>query len=516
MKTIDFWETVFRHKIKVVVIPLLLLGMGALVVFCFPRTYQSEAKLFLKVGRESVGIDPTATGQRMINLMQQGRDSEITSAIDLITSRGLIGKVVDELGPDYVLRGGPAGQGGPEPNAAAKAFQDFMAATIGAAIGAIKSIDPVGRREEAIMRLEESLMVDAERHSAMLVLQYETDTPRGAQEILDTVIDVYQRDHLRIHRNESTLAFFTEQEATLADELDHARNAVQRAKNEIGVASIEARRASLESQLQRVEVAVYVAEQDRSSAAASIEELDRQLADLPEREIASKRQIPNDGADLLRDQLYGLQMRKMDLMARYSETHPLVVAISQQVEQAESVVQGQETVREETVDDINPVHRQLTLSRRELTSKAAGLDAQLTMLAQQKQSLLESIKKLNQDDVRIDRLQRDESLLRTKFFRYADNLEQARIDQALEEQEISSVSIAQPPTLNEKPVSPSKALVGLASIVLAIAGTAATVLGLEQLNHKLRGEADTEQALGLPVLAAVPNNPVNGRVLSHY
>jgi uncharacterized protein involved in exopolysaccharide biosynthesis len=74
-------RVLLRHWKKVLVIPLLSMGLGLAVIFFFPRTYRSEAKLFLQVGRESVGLDPTATTGQTISLMQSGREDEVKAAI---------------------------------------------------------------------------------------------------------------------------------------------------------------------------------------------------------------------------------------------------------------------------------------------------------------------------------------------------------------------------------------------------------------------------------------------------
>lgn len=124
-------------------------------------------------------------------------------------------------------------------------------------------------------------------------------------------------------------------------------------------------------------------------------------------------------------------------------------------------------------------------------------------------------KKNNADEVRLTQLERDKTLLDRNYYQCAENLEQARIGEALERDQVSSISLAQEATFTEKPVSPSKLLVGLGSIMLAFAGTAATLLGFEQLNNKLRDEAAIEEATGVPVLTTVPDNSTQGRVLSH-
>ena len=506
----DFWETVFRHKKKLLIFPTLVLAIATAVILWYPRTYQSEAKLFLQVGRESVGIDPIATTGSTISLQKNDRETEVRSAMQIIGSRGVLAQVVEEMGPDYILRGGPEGA-----IAGESAITKQLLRPITALIKTLKQIDPVSIEEEAIIEIEESLIVDSERDSTVIVVQYDTMTPEGAQEILAKLIEVYQREHLRIHRNPNSEEFFAGQYEMLQQRLEDANKKLRDAKNNMGLASIEGRRATLENQLKLVEQESYSTEQDLATSLARSTDLKKQIAAMPERMLASRKKIPNEGADLLREQLYALQMRQMDLKARYNDSHPMVVAISAQLEEAEKVVDDQSTSREETTDDINPNHRQLSLELQQQTSVVAGYEARLETLREQKKLVHQDLKQINRDEVILDELKREVSLARTKFFKYAENREQARIDQALQDQKISSVSIPQPATKSNKPVSPSKVLVGLGALVLAFGGTLSWVAGSEQLNDKIRSGEDVEEHLKLPVFAEIPKSDIHGRVLNY-
>src|SRR4051812_49788613 len=68
-----------------------------------PRTYYSEARLFVRFGRENQ-VDPTASGGQMVSLYES-RESEINSLIEILKSRAICDRVVSELGPGFVLYG---------------------------------------------------------------------------------------------------------------------------------------------------------------------------------------------------------------------------------------------------------------------------------------------------------------------------------------------------------------------------------------------------------------------------
>src|SRR4051794_8085767 len=61
-----------------------------------PQTYVSEARLFVRFGRENQ-VDPTASGGQMVSLYES-RESEINSLIEILKSRAVLDRVVEELG----------------------------------------------------------------------------------------------------------------------------------------------------------------------------------------------------------------------------------------------------------------------------------------------------------------------------------------------------------------------------------------------------------------------------------
>jgi uncharacterized protein involved in exopolysaccharide biosynthesis len=390
---------------------------------------------------------------------------------------------------------------------------DAIRSATGGIVDAIKSIDPISDREEAVIRVERKLKVDAERDSTVILVRFDAKTPQLAQAVCDAIVTVYQREHVRIHRNADSNEFFEDQRELLRHQLDEANERVRAAKNEMELATIEGRRSTLEAQMSEIELEAFRTHQEKATAEARVADLTQQLKAVPERITASETSVPNQGRDLKSEQLYALQMKAMDLKARYSDSHPLVVAIEQQIRDAGQVLSNDETERMETTNDVNPIHRELSLELKQQQNVVAGLTARLGKITEQREAVLNETKTLNRHEVRLDQLEREAEVARTKFFQYADSLEQARVDQQRALSNISNVSVAQPATLAEKPVSPSKLLVGLATLFLAVGGTATIILGSERLNDRVYNDDQLRQLVDLPVFATVPPDAAATRVL---
>lgn len=501
----DFAQSLFRHMKKAALLALIILSLAALVLVFAPRTYRSEAMLYLQIGRESVRLDPTATTGERISVQQIDRSQEVTSVIDVLYSRGILEKLVDNLGPEVVLAKRWPGEEESSGFLQTK-IDSVIDHTITPLIQMVKSIDPISPREEAIVKLSKNLNVYAERDSSLITVRYDTKFPELAQLVMHNLIDIYRSEHLRLHRTSGSKEFFAEQHAMLENKLNDAVDELQSAKNQLNIVSIELRRETLEERLGKIELASYANLETLASLQAEVADLSDQVAAIPRRIVSEDITVPNTGTDALREKLYELQVLQMDQEARFNSDHPALQNTRKQVQQAQDILAVETRARQETTNDMNPNHQALALSLATAESKLAAAEAGKKALQSQRNTILEDLKSLNSHELEIDELSRQVQIAREKYFRYAENLEQARIDEELNKQRISDVIVAQEATLVEKPVSPNKLIVIALSAVLTVASVIALVCFCELFGNRIYTEDQLRRAVPLPVLGVVPKD----------
>ena len=98
----DILSSLFRYKWRVMAVMLLTLVAGAGAILLFPKKYESEANLFVRLGRGSASLDPATIGQTIS--IQESRESEMNSIVDMLESRGLAERIVNQIGEERILK----------------------------------------------------------------------------------------------------------------------------------------------------------------------------------------------------------------------------------------------------------------------------------------------------------------------------------------------------------------------------------------------------------------------------
>ena len=490
-------QACIRRKWTAGIVFLSILALAVAVVLFFPRSYESEAKVFVRLGRETVALDPTATTGQVATLLDS-RANEINSVVAMLKSRVLAEKVVAELGADTVLRNNIQG----EPETTDGGF------SLGSLLSLLPTIDPVSDSDRAIRRIEKGLEVEAERDSSVISLRYVDRSPQKAQLITSSLLRAYEEEHLRVNRTRGSKAFFDDQARLKRDQRSAAAERLRSAKDEAGLASVDTHRQLLESRISGVSERLADAKVALATALAKAARLQELVSSLPESKITEREDgHANVATDGMRQQLYNLEIQELDLSSRYLDDHPALIAVRQQLAEARAIQNAQGAQRMLTTTALNGERESLHLNLLEQQAEAAAFRAQTESLSQEHSQLVEAMQSLNKSEPEIANLQLEVDLAADSYRSYAQNLEQTRIDQALELDRISNVNTYQPASLESRPVSPRKGIVLALGLCLATISSLMVVIAAEHLDTSLRTPEEVEAELDLPVLVSVPQSP---------
>jgi uncharacterized protein involved in exopolysaccharide biosynthesis/Mrp family chromosome partitioning ATPase len=504
----DVVRILFRHKRKIALVSAGTLALTLLAIIVWPRSYASEARLFIRIGRESVALDPTATTGQTI-MLQKTQEDEVNSALEIISSSEVLDQVVAKVGADRILgeapQSGLAAEAKTQARGGAGSLVDRCRSWVGGWLTALRLSEPGTDEDLAVRQLKDKMDVWAPKQSTVIGVRYLAETPELARDIVAATTDAFLQTHLRLNHTSGSLAFFSEQADLLHRELNAAETELRDRKNEYKLASSDSKRQMLEGQISNVELELLKTERARRFSEAKIADLTHEIAGLEPQVVTNRvAGFANEAKDNMREKLYELELQESQLRSRYTDQHPLLVQIEEQRTLAEDILKSLPDDRTQTTESLNPNQRALELELMREKASADALRARHDSATAQREQLYQQLKDLNDQELELAQLERKVQLLDGKYRTHVDKLEQARVNDALEEERISNVNVVQPATLVLKPAEPKKRLILALGLLVATCGGLGVVFLAEALDQTLRTTEQTEAQLGLPVLLTLP------------
>ncbi len=422
----DLYYVLFRHKWKIVLFFFAVVITVTVGTLLCAKVYRSEATLLVRLGRESVSLDPTATTGQVIQI-SRSRENEINSEVEILKSRDLLEKVVDSIGPEVFLKrlDEKLPADGRARETIRKSRQEVRAAVEEPRnpLERLDLVESLRDHEKAVLKVTKNLEIETLKDSSTISISYEAQSAKLAQEVINKLIKFYLEKRIAVYQTPGSYQFFTQQSDHLRNVLAKSENELWSLKNETGISSLEEQRGIILSRIGTLEQETERTEAALAASRAKVKELRRTL-------------------------------------------QPTLLAEQAILSSLEAKVEAQ---------------------KRQLVDGQAELKA------------------LNDSEVRITRLIRELGIQEANYRRYSENLEQARIDHAMEADKISNISVVQAATLPIKPIRPRKLLNLALGFFLGIFGAIGLAFFSEYLDHSIKTTEEAEEKLQLPTLASIPS-----------
>jgi uncharacterized protein involved in exopolysaccharide biosynthesis len=464
----------WRRAVTVFLVGVVLALNGVVLM---PRHYYSEARLFVRFGRENQ-VDPTASGGQLIALYES-RESEINSLIEILRSRAILDRVVQELSPEFILHG--------------RQNRD-------PAESSVRSKE----HQLAIQRLSKTLSIGAPRKSNIIMVSCKANRPEIAQQIVAKLIAVYQDEHVRVHRSAGSYEFFEDQAKESLVAWQKAAAELRDLKDRLEIVTIDGRRKNLEQQVADIDTKLLANQADLQTSRAKIEALKALIAQLPATIVTQEVQAPNAAFDGMRQTLYNLEAQELDLAAKMRDGHPRLAAVRQTVRELREVLASQPEQKVQATEALNPSRQGLEASLLAEQSQAESLEAREQSLLAAKQQLHTDLTALNAQTATIDELQQRVDLAEANHKEYSQRLEQARISRTLDEERISSISLVQPASYSSTPSGPRRLVVLAFGLFAAGMSAVGAVVLSAWFSPLLMTREQLAAVLDVPVTGVLP------------
>jgi uncharacterized protein involved in exopolysaccharide biosynthesis len=283
--------------------------------------------------------------------------------------------------------------------------------------------------------------------------------------------------------------FFTSQIDDVQSELEHwqaRRNQFLNEEKFFGITEesryVLGQLAGLKQELVDVDADISV----QANRVEDLEELNRKSGKELENALAmrlSRHFIQQTIVAQIKLDLQSLNMKRDELLQKYTDKHPEVMAVDEQIE----------TLRENLKQEIENVYEIERQELRALYSKKAALESKISEAQSRLDDLPDKDRELNRYDTIIENLKNKQELLLTK---------QSESDIAIagrSKWQVTILSQASPPYSKKTSDYVRLALGPLLSILVGLG----LAFFLESLDHSVKNSSEAEEYLGLPVLATV-------------
>ena len=511
----SYLEIPFIHKRLIIGCTLLGILAGWVALLVWPRSYVSEAKMMIRVGRESVSLDPTATTSETL-MLQKTEEAEIVSALSVLSSRQVAATVVDQLGADAILNGELAEADPRESDAnssgsttrllkrAAAQGSELFSEALHTALAYTGVKDGISNHELAIRKIESSVSIHSPKRSTVIVVEGRSKTPAMAQAIVRQVTDSFLKEHLDAAHTPGSYAFFQEQCREAEEQLSEL--VAQRADymQQHDIVSIDANRAMLQERLSAIDRELMVASGELEQASSEVEELQSRFEEISDEVVASKVAATDGTWSGMRQRIYELEIAERELAAASTSRHPRLISLRKQLEGAKEILADMRSERVDESTTPNPVKTHLHEDLQRQQVRVFGLRPLIEQKLQQREEVQEQAKVLLQRERELTKTDRDIKLMEASLQLLREKQEQARVIDELHKEKISNVHVFQPATFVERAVSPKKKPLAAGFVFLGLM----TGLGLSLLKQNasttLRTEDDVQNQLGFLAIASFP------------
>jgi polysaccharide chain length determinant protein (PEP-CTERM system associated) len=365
--------------------------------------------------------------------------------------------------------------------------------------------------EAIVNRLKSSLAIEAANQVNIFTISAEDADPQLAKRLVQAMLTVFVEQALGETRRDSDTAqrFLDQQIQEYQRRLQEAEKAIEEFKrknygllpNQGG--DLYGELQATQAQLEEAKLAVQEAIDRRNEIARQLESEEPMFEDF------------GNVQDPIESKIQALQSRIEELLIKYTDKHPEVIALKRSIaqlkkQQAEAMTNG-ENVGDEALPgelsssgEANPVFQQMKLALSEAEANVASLKARVKAYEDKIKKLQEQMDARLKVETELKNLNRDYSTIKNNFETLLARREQARLSESVEQNtDTVKFRVVDPPQVPSKPSAPNRILLSAGVLGAGlVAGFGLTIL-LALLRPTFISVQQLREITGLPVLGSI-------------
>jgi uncharacterized protein involved in exopolysaccharide biosynthesis len=465
-------EGFFRRKTLFLLVASPVLMATILITLLTHKQYSSEMKFLVQNTRGNVMVTPERTSPT--NIVSDVTEAQVNSELEVLNSHDVLDQVADEGWAKL-----PENQRTPA---------------------------AVRQHEKRLIQFGKRLGAEIIRKTNVIRVSILADTPEKARSELERLSAAYLAEHRRLQRPIGASEFFKSEAERNRISWDEANRRLVDFQQEHQLLSLPDRESALEAEITEKE-------RDLAATDTSLRELNtrlmassRRLQELPKRHTTMERALPNQQSiERLNTLLVELENKRTGLLTGYKSSSRIVQELDQQIATTKAALSDavSSAAHEETTD-IDPVWQQVHtdyvktgITRLVTAAHRAGVTAELHKTEQDLSRLKELTVQFNNLRARADELKGNYEL-------YVQKRDQAQIEDAMDEQQLMNVGVAQQPTLSYLAERPKPLMNVLLGVVTSLILGLCAVYFAETGRHTIATPREMDRFSRYLVLATVP------------
>jgi uncharacterized protein involved in exopolysaccharide biosynthesis len=470
----DVAAVFFRQKRLLAISFLLIATMGILYSVLFP-SYKAEMKVLLRRGRIDPAVSPTPTPSPAFE-HDEITEEELNSEVELFRDEDLLRQVVLDSGL------------GQKTWLSVVTRQNFEE-----------------RTEKAVRHLADKLNVQPVRKSRLITVSYSSSDAARSAAVLSSLARAYLAKHAASVRPSGQQIFFEQQVNESRILLEEAQGDLIAFTRKQRVVSAGLERDLVLQKLIDAEASQFAVDTAVAEVGTRVRVLESSLRDLPQRRVVEIKNADNPQLEeKLKSKLLELELQRTSLLIKFQPSYRLVQEVDEQIAQAKNAIESEEQkpLRDETTQD-NPEFDWAHSEHLKNEVDLRALEQKQAVAREQVSAYRATAGKLEESAIAQHDLEQQVKAAEDKYLLYSNKHEEARIGDALDQNGVLNVAIAQQPRTPALPVW-SFLTAACFSFVGAAGFSTAIVFATDYFTPSFRTHEEVFEFLGSPVLASLP------------
>lgn len=465
-----------------------LLGAVVGIALVLPKQYEAQMKILVRHER----ADSVVSAERETPRQTQTEvtEGELESEAELLKSKDLLTKVVIACNLDRETD-----------------FSFWTSRRGKCASEATSAKQDEEKVAQAVLALENKLKVEPIKLTNLISVTYRASDPHQAAYVLNTLANLYLEKHLAMHHVSGALDFFHQQAEEYRKALEKSEEKLAEFGHKEGIVSPALTREITVRKLSEFEASLLETRAAIEETQRRIQTLETQLASLPARHTTQVRTADNPQLmERLKSTLLELELKRSELLTKFEPSYRPVQEVEQQIAQTKDAIAAAEKapLRDETTDT-DPTYEALRAEHAKASTDSAALKARETATAGMVRLYRAESERLDQQEALQQDVRRTAKADEENYLLYLHKQEEARISDALDEQRISNVLVAEAASVPFKPQRHRLVFITIGGLLAALASVTLALV-MDRLDPSFRTPQEVEDFLGSPVLAALPKS----------